>query len=404
MKHKADLILFALSIIALATGIISYVRKKPPEPILELVFTQWWQNEMEPGILENLIIEFEENNENVKIILKTLDYEETRKLLYGYFPDYNDPDSGEIIKAMFPGDILAFDYLWLEDLYNNGVLDPGSSPLEPLIGFFYPFFYNINVLLEAGFSRPPKTRTELLNYIRVVTGENKNRYGIGFSLDENNSRGIFENIYPWFWGSSVSLLESGRPFNETFDFLTRLANENLIHPQSFFMDENEKHEAFINGQIAFMTASIRDIEYLKRRMGEDAFSISDIPRADNYLGKPYFAASDWSLGIFEGSAHKELAAGFISFITEKKNLLAESANALTSDFSFLLPVFDDPVNFKARELYIAGDLVNEKFLPRNIEQNAAERDFIFREELFDLLEGKQSAAETAANVRQRWGN
>jgi multiple sugar transport system substrate-binding protein len=61
LKPHVDILLMALAILVL---VLALFRSWGSKAIVEasaptLVFTQWWQNELEPGTLEALIEEFE---------------------------------------------------------------------------------------------------------------------------------------------------------------------------------------------------------------------------------------------------------------------------------------------------------------------------------------------------------
>ncbi|MDR0472657.1 MAG: extracellular solute-binding protein [Treponema sp.] len=399
-----DYALLVLALIVLVSGIISAALRLSQKTGPVLVFTQWWDKEPLAGTLESLIGEYRETNKNIKIVLKSRSYNETRKMLLD--SDYSAYTAGTDYS---PGDILAVDGLWIHDLYENGVLDPSYPPSEPLISFFYPFFYNIEMLKNAGFSRPPKTRSELLS-MAEATGDPKNGvYGIAFALGADNPSGVYRDIYPWFWASGVSLTDGGRPFQETLDFFSRLNQGGAIHRQTFSMSEEEKLDAFIKNKIAFMTGRMQSIETLRKKMGDGAFGISIVPGADSYIGKPALGVSDWSLGIFSGSKHKEEARAFIEFLLEKSPAFAEKINIISG--SSLSPeLTGDPFYSKAWELYIDSDLVREFSYPSEgggeplIQGlSGTERDKIFQEELFALFEGSHTPAAAATAIRERWG-
>ena len=159
-----------------------------------------------------------------------------------------------------------------------------------------------------------------------------------------------------------------------------------------------------------MTAPISDIEILRRRMGEDAFSISIVPPADSYLGKPIFGVSDWGIGIIRDSAYREEAEAFVSFLIKKSPLLAEKARGIpghnvSPEFSVLRSQEANPFDSKVRELYISGDFASE-FLDEAeyaSGMSETERETIFREEMLDLFNGVHTPSSAATAIREKWG-
>lgn len=359
LAARIDPFLIILALIVLALGLFRYCGKQviAEAAAPTLVFTQWWQNELEAETLEKLIEEFEALHQDIKIALDTRPYEEVRELLFNYTP----PEDGEEPGTDLPGDILALDPLWFPELAGKGILDSGE-PLF-LLSFFYPLFYNTGMLKEAGFNRPPKTRSEFLAYAKAVTDPSGGRYGIAFA--GGSSQGVYRDLRSWIWASGALTTDAEgqalalKPVGETLEFLETLGKENVIHPRSFFMNEDEKRDAFIRGKAAFMIGPIQEVETLRRNIG-DAFGFTALPVPDGYAGKPVFGASSWNLGIYAGSGYPEEAGIFMDFLAEKAPVLTEKLHAIpgaASNPPSSTPA--DPFYSKAWDLYTAGDLIQE---------------------------------------------
>jgi multiple sugar transport system substrate-binding protein len=337
----------------------------------ELVFTLWTLNGAEIPAVENLVKEFEESHSDIKIRLDWRSYEETKKLLSAYNASAED--------APAPGDIFAMDISWAEDLYRNEVLEPerGPKPSVPAgvpgenpssaLSFFYPLFYNIELLKETGYNRPPKTWGEFLEFARAVTDEKKSRWGYSFALKAKTPSGISGDVCSWFlaagWqGGSPETsagpeLASG-PAAKTLEFLKSLKREGVLHPAGFSMTEEEKEDAFIAGKIAFMIGPVQAVKKFRDRMGEAAFSITSIPGPDGYTGKPVFFSGGYRLGIFRQSNNKKEAEVFISFLKEKTELIGEAWGMVPGGGGNPPPLSSaDSLYSKAWELYISGDMV-----------------------------------------------
>jgi multiple sugar transport system substrate-binding protein len=164
------------------------------------------------------------------------------------------------------------------------------------------------------------------------------------------------------------------------------------------MGEDEKLNAFIKGRAAFILGRVQDIEILKRELGESHFGLTSIPPPDSYSGKSIFGASRWALAPSQIGTHQEEAKTFISFLHEKKSILAENTHAVPGAGNNP-PAILDALYSKAWDIFIAGDLVQEF----NNTAGEAEREETFREEFLKLFEDKQTAAETAAEIQKKWG-
>jgi multiple sugar transport system substrate-binding protein len=384
IRTHPDLTLLALALLTLVTAFVRVGGGRAIAAVTAptLVFTQWWQDELEEGTLENLISEFESLHPEIKIELRRLAYEELKERLFSV------PADGSPAEA--PGDILALDPLWSAGLERREILE---SPAPSVLGYFCPLFYNIEILKAAGFSMPPKTRNEFLSYAKKVTRPDAGVYAIALALSPGDSRGIYRDVYSWIWTvPGVPLMQDGKSaltspeIRETLDFLSALARENLIYPSPFELGEEEKQEAFINGRTAFIIAPVQNIEIFRRRMGEAAFSFTAIPGPESYSGKPGFGAFGWSLGISRQSRYKEEAGAFVSFLLGKSAYLAEQLGAVPGNGSNPPPAAQkDPFYSKAWDLYIAGEFIQEF---SELEE-AEETEKAFRQELGLLLTGEE---------------
>jgi multiple sugar transport system substrate-binding protein len=347
-RSHIDYILLALGFLALFAGLLRQGGRNAVTVIAApaLTFTQWWQDELEDGVLEGLASDFEKLHPEIKIEFRRLSYEETRKLLLA--PPEAD---GQGI-----GDILALDPLW--GLGGTGILE---SPEIPVLDFFCPLFYNIDILKASGFSRPPKTRDEFYNYVKQTADPGAGIYGLVMALAPDNYRGFYRDVYSWIWAGGI---KDGTPSAAdpagALAFLAGLAGEQLLHPESLGFGEEEKREAFINGRSVFMIAPVQDTEILRRRMGEDSFGFSSIPASGSYSGKPVFGAFGWSLGISNQSIYKEEAKIFAAFLAEQSSYLSEKLRAIPGNAGSPSPaVQKDPFYSKAWDLYISGDFIQE---------------------------------------------
>jgi multiple sugar transport system substrate-binding protein len=269
----------------------------------------------------------------------------------------------------------------------------------PLISFINLLFYNIPLLQEAGFDRPPRTREDLLAYARAVADTAPERSGLVLAL------GIYQDLYSWIWASGLSIVRNGRfdfdtrRISDTLAFLQQLQKEGLLLPGALTRTKAEKLEDFISGRAAMMIGPVSDIRILQERMGKEAFGITVIPPDASYTGKPVLAMTSWRLGIPKNSKHQEAALKFLLFLKERSSLIAENAHAVPGDGSNTISyIYNDPLYAKAYDMYTVGETVQELIgFPRT-----SEIETIVLEQIGALLESGRSPEETTREIQRRW--
>lgn len=386
--HKrGDRLLFILALAVLAGALLSLaVRPRRAKEAgqenatPEIVFTHWWQDDLEKEALLELIRDFESTSRDFKITLYARSYEDLR---FGLFNPAVDS----------PADIVSLDPLWVPELKKRGVLDYAE---KPLLSFLNVLYYNTGILTQAGFSRPPKTRGEFLACARAVTAMDGNHWGL--ALGGGSSRGMFNDVYPWFWSAGQVLIEEGKPVintravTESLSFLATLNSESLIVPGALSAGTERKLDDFISGRTAFMIASAADIELMRERMGESAFGITSVPVPDNYAGRSFYAITGWTAGIHSASAYKEEARIFIDFLAANASRLQEKIpgnGAMPSPDPFYSKIWDIAISAESAEDFfgMAGE---------------HELQEIFREELAGIFSGSTSPAGAAASIQDKW--
>jgi len=424
LKRNGDILLFIVALAVLTASLFRSSEKIPFTPVPTIVFTQWWQDDLEKGTLEELVKEFESLHEGINVVINTVPYEEIRQELFN--PDeaapsedsnsHNSPNSQEAEKQ---SDVIALDPLWVpEFLKNETIEDPQDSSLaSPLLSFIDVFYYNVGLLKASNFTMPPKTRSEFLRYAKVLTNRDENRWAL--TLSGNSSRGIYDDVFPWIWSSGAQLITNGSPTvntksaADTLSFLASLNREGFIVPGALTADTNKKLEDFVSGRAAFMIAPANYIRTLREQMGDGNFGVSAIPLPDNYAGKSFYATMGWTLGINSASPHREEARLFADFLAGKAPGLSEKANAISGN-SAPYPG-PDPFYSKVWDIAIAGESAQD-FAAPNVSDTAyqtpvpdeipglpwLELEKIFREELVSLFAEKATPAEAAAAIQKKW--
>ena len=385
-RNKLFLLLLLFFIALLIFMRIKLTNKGESVETPSIVFTQWWEKDADKELLLKIISEFENFHGDFKIILNTCSYEDLRLALFQGTP---------IGDSIYPGDVIALDTLWVSELDKKTIIENVNANPVSYINILY---YNINILKEAGFSRPPKTRGEFLACARRLAGGKGNPAGLALGM--NSSRGIYDDVLPWIWAAGVQLIKDGKPqvnsrqVVDCLSFLASLYSEGLLTPQSLTANPAEKLEDFISGKAAFVIAPASEIGLVRGRMGDEAFGITSIPTPDNYAGKTFFAVSAWTVGVFSASAHKEEAKLFAAFLAENAAYLSDKINAIPG--SSTTPVYDAFYS-KVWDIEIAGEMAQDFS-----GLNWTELEESFMEELSALFAGKASAGDAAKAIQKRW--
>jgi multiple sugar transport system substrate-binding protein len=408
-----------------------------------LIFSQWWEDALGEDFLQTVIREFEEKNPDIKIRLDRRSWTEIRDYL-----------ALEEDSEMFHPDILALDPRWnpgdSKKLEALGRTAEGKTiQAQPLVSFMIPLFYNIKLLEQAGFDRPPKTRSEFTAFARAVTKPEAGRYGLALGLSEKDPQGVYRDILPWIWASGTPLEKEGKlDFNSdavvaALQFLSNLNGEGLIAPGSFSKTGKDRIEDFKAGRAAMLLADTGAVINAVSRNGtsdtapsaegspEDSedvsFGLTTAPPPASYPGKPVFGVSSWYAGIFRSSRYRAEGRAFIRYLAEQSPLIAARAGGIpwNSDTagglagSFTAGLSNDAANLQSGEntlvskmytIYHAGEAAA---LPAALPETSPEGESagvgsiafferIVTEELRKMFEGGQSPEDTAGNVQRRW--
>jgi multiple sugar transport system substrate-binding protein len=327
-------------------------------------------------------------------------------------------------KGKLASDIIGLDQHWLGSLIQNDALEPldrylgeteFSLPIAPdgtaqnralpLVSFMTALFYNIDILRQAGFNRPPKTRSEFIAYAKALTAPSEDRFGFTLSLSPQNPEGIYRDVFSWVWASGEVLTREGKldftapPFIETLDFFRTLYRNGHLSPGIFSKTEDDKRREFFAGRIGMMTGSIADINIIREQNPRAAFGITTIPGPDSYIGSPPLSVTSWYAGISRRSEHKDEAWAFLSFLVEQGPLLTAKAHGIPVSGGGVNYTEQDPLYSKAADIYEAGEVVRE-FL----EIPALDiLEIILRDELQAMFEQDRSPEDTALAIQRRWG-
>ena len=339
---------------------------------------------------EMLIQEFEENNPGIQIIPAS----------GGEVPDifiFNDGDFDTLVSENALIELNSFTN------YDSG----SRQTAIPLVSFMNLLFYNINILSDAGFDSPPKTREEFTAYSRTVSRGSSGAAGAALSLSRSDRQALSRDVFSWIWASGGNFWEesdtpalAARAVGSEITFLDTLYREGSFAQGIFDTTGSQRAEQFAQGNIALMIASSQIIPYLREKMGDSAFGITTIPglgaggRYSTGLSAVYAALSADCENI-------EQAWNFLLFLTGKSSLFCAELKAVPGVISNIIPgdyVRDDPFYSKAWEIFEASQIA-EGFTGK---PGAEEYETIFLEELRAFFETTRSALQTVNAIQQRW--
>ena len=247
----------------------------------------------------------------------------------------------------------------------------------PLVLFIDLFFYNIDILTKANYVRPPGTRAEFLTAARAValngiagggTGASpvSTVYGMALGLNREDPSALRREIYPWVWGDGeeVSVVDAdgkaalSKPSANIITFFGQLQRERLLAPGIFEKTGEQRLQEFAEGKVAMMTASARDIPFLRRNAPDVNFGVTAIPSAT--FGKNRIGLSGIYAGISGSCTLQDEAWAFLAFVAGKRLVLSELLGAVPGVFPDIIPgeyIVTDPLYSKAWEIFEAAEII-----------------------------------------------
>jgi ABC-type glycerol-3-phosphate transport system substrate-binding protein len=428
---KFDIAIICTALAVLALAVSFYPAKKINFKRTTLVFSQWLSDDLDGKVLDKIVEEFEKSHPGVSIVHEKRCYRNLKNVCAGYLDAMRNALSGgnEGKKGThkFP-DIVTVDPLWFDDSekhilfanQNGGETWESAATNEiytrPLYSYFNALFYNIDILEDAGFDRPPKTRGEFAEVCLKL--KEKNIYGLSVSGN------FFTDIFPWIWSESGTKMlqtinnEKDRfDFSEktviaSMDFFNKLNRQNTLGRPPFIRDDDEKINNFIAGKTAMITAPSRLIKKLEAQ-GDMRFGITNIPYPENYSGRQVFNMSCVHTSVLSSSRHSEAAFEFVEFLCAANAALAASAGAISEDPA--ASMFDgawaeeqpgggqdggplEVVYAKAQSMIDSAEGVDDW----KLFSASASLDSIAAEEINSMFRQRQGAADTAEAIKKRY--
>jgi ABC-type glycerol-3-phosphate transport system substrate-binding protein len=317
-------------------------------------------------------------------------------------------------------DILIFDEGNYSSLIDEGILaklkqseneNEKEQLAVPLVSFMPLLFYNIDILTAAGFDRPPKTRDEFIKYAKAVSDSNEaqlaNTAGAAISLSPKDKNAVQRDIFSWIWASGGDFWQEGdspvlnvKTISGDITFFGKLYNDKLLAYRIFETTGEQRLEDFADGKIAMMIAYTSVIPFLRERMGDNSFGITNIPGSGS-AGKYNTGISSIYAGINVNCEYPDEAMDFIAFLEELRPLFCEMLKAVPGVVSDIITesyIRNDPFYSKSQDIFVSSAIV-QGFSGK---PSAEEYENAFLEELQIFLRSSRKAEDTITAIQSRW--
>jgi ABC-type glycerol-3-phosphate transport system substrate-binding protein len=413
-----DSVLFVFAVLVLVCAFAWTPKKKVVFKKAAITFLQWWDGEMRAGSLQKLVDEFEAENPAIQVKLERRGKDDVFRYLLAEAAQ-TAPPAGMPPRC----DVVALDPYWIPLLAQKKVLlqldasffdearvgaggavdSAGVEPFEtfaradgyyaaPVARFPNFLFYNVTLVQNAGFDRPPKTREEFYDMCKKISSGSLGVYGFAVSGD------VWTDCFPLIWQAGVNLPrllaqsakngaddagEGGltadvflndRAVRQTLAFLRQLNEERVVLPYFASFSEDEKLKAFAAGRVAMISAPVSAASRLRPASGGPQFNITTIPAPGNYSGRPVFNCKAWFAGIPAAGEHIDSALIFLEFLMYKQREFAAAAGGIqTLRENRITPEMEvrDDLHTKASNLFDGGELIEDYYLFDDLDQAGA---------------------------------
>lgn len=366
----------AVGVIALFASALTIAA--PARAAVTLEFAQWWEPELPQGAFRALMDDFEKQNPDIKVKLVSGPYSTTKTQIA----------AGAASKTM--SDVVGLDGAWVYDFAKSGALEnlsglmstakynqselasqikyQGNTYMIPVVNFIYPLFTNDELLAKAKIKKIPSTRSEFAAAAKAISklGGSTKGWVIPLSLEQPN--GIQNDIMSLLWSSDGSMLKNGKPdlrnkgVSQLNSYVKSLWDAGAISPGAFTLKEQDKVEEFVAGRAGMMIDTLSHVTLIQKNNPSLKFSISPLPVADGYKGKPGIPYASWGIGVSSNSKNKAEAWKLVSY------LMSETTNSKLSTIARAFPgntksvpdfVNSDAISKKAFAIYQGSRVTNE---------------------------------------------
>lgn len=288
--------------------------------VKELSLWHYWDSVAQQELLADLVKEYEEQNQNIKINISYIPYSEyLQKILVsaagGTLPDlfiYDGNNTAAYVESGILADIT-------DKINESGIMDncfEGVVEEHQIAGRLYgfpvyanclAFFYNTDVV-----ETPPTTLEELYQTAKEVT--KGDMYGFAMSGIANEESSF--QFLPFVWSAGEDLDNiAGAGSVKALDTLSKMIEEGYMSKDVINYTQQDVRMAFETGRAAMMINGPWNVNPLMENAPDLNWKIALIPKSDN--GEYASILGGESFGIGK-SANIDEIWGFVEYMMEKE--------------------------------------------------------------------------------------
>lgn len=216
------------------------------------------------------------------------------------------------------------------------------------------FFYNKDLLKEAGVTQLPKTYSQFIDVCQKVTDKGNGAYygliegGIQLNRLDYMARALGSLAGGKIAGRSKEIIVNGKSnlnsneMKNAMDFLNELSVKGLIHPDTVSINAPTAREMFAQGQAAFLMQGMWCIPIWAASYPNLNYGVIAPPVPDKQSAKygiPAERLASW-LGIYKNSKNPKLAAEYVMALFSEEYGYQEAQVASGNGVS-IVPTVDE---------------------------------------------------------------
>ncbi len=250
------------------------------------------------------------------------------------------------------------------------------------------FFYNKDVLADAGVEKVPSTYSEFIDACKKVTENgNGNVYGLIDGGKQTNRMDVLARSLAAAAGGKVAattkvLVDNGvAPYNTTevkaaMGFIQDLVEDGSIHPDTINISAPEARELFAQGQAAFLCQGMWCIPSWDTNYPDLNYGVMAVPVPDG-VSNTYVQAGELSpwIGIYKQSKHPQEAADYLMALYSEEYGY-QSSCVEDGTFVSVIPSINEKymTNEVMKEYYTIAEETS-KIVPTIVKRDVKANDF-----------------------------
>jgi len=191
------------------------------------------------------------------------------------------------------------------------------------------FYYHTDLLKEAGLdpNNPPQTWDELLQASKQITNKIKGVFGLAIPLDDQaglTALSLASSLQPTLDTTGFDYQKGKYDFNspnvvKSIDFLLKLNQEGVIHPNSYTQSLTDSQGVWANKQAAFMINAHHFVRVSEFELGGvKDYDVTKIPVPEKGTTYKQLATSaDFNAYLSSTTKHKKEAALLIDWLSSE---------------------------------------------------------------------------------------